>query len=332
MYAYHDDTEGFERDFVRRVLDFYRCERYERCGDRLRLVEVPDDAIVGVHRRWLLIELRSEWTVGETYPAGCLLAADFDEFMARGRDAAAGQGLRVLFTLDERTSLAGYSWTRHHLILDVMHDVVSHLSVLTPAEEWRAVPLTGTLPLCSASAYGTDPDTDDEYLLDVDGFLTPSTLAIGTIGAGPAVVLKREPSFFDGAGLVAHQHFAVSDDDTRIPYFVVAPDSAVPSGGWPTLLHGYGGFEVSLRPGYRGALGRAWLARGGCHAVRRHRRCGPAARHAALPYAAGRRRLDRRVRRPPRPGRTRASAAFFPVPPAASRPPLPADPAHHLHP
>lgn len=180
MYAYHDDTEGFERDFVRRVLDFYRCERYERCGDRLRLVEVPDDAIVGVHRRWLLIELRSEWTVGETYPAGCLLAADFDEFMARGRDAAAGQGLRVLFTPDERTSLAGYSWTRHHLIFDVMHDVVSHLSVLTPAEEWRAVPLTGTPPLCSASAYGTDPDTDDEYLLDVDGFLTPSTLAIGT--------------------------------------------------------------------------------------------------------------------------------------------------------
>jgi prolyl oligopeptidase len=339
VYAYHDDTEGFERDFVQRVLDFYRCERYERCGDRLRRVEVPDDAIVGVHRRWLLIELRSEWTVGETYPAGCLLAADFDEFMARGRDASAGRGLRVLFTPDERTSLAGYSWTRRHLILDVMHDVVSHLSVLTSAEDWRAVPLTGTPPLCSASAYGTDPDTDDEYLLDVDGFLTPSTLAIGTIGAGPAVVLKREPSFFDGAGLAADQHFAVSDDGTRIPYFVVAPDNAVvPSGGWPTLLHGYGGFEVSLRPGYHGALGRAWLARGGCHVVANIRgggEYGPrwhsAAGHAALPYAADRRRLDRRVRRSRRPGRTRAPAAFLPIPPAAVRPPLPAYPAYHLH-
>jgi prolyl oligopeptidase len=259
--AYHDDTEGFERDFIRRSLEFYRSELYQRCGARLRRVEVPEDAIVGVHRQWLLIELRSEWTVGQTYPPGCLLVADFDEFMAGRRD------LRVLFTPDERTSLAGYSWTRHHLILNVMHDVVSHLSVLTPAQDWHAAPLAGTPPLCTVSAWGTDSDTDDEYLLHVNGFLTPATLAIGTIGAGPAVVLKQAPAFFDGAGLAVHQHFTVSEDGTRIPYFVVSPDLPVPPGGWPTLLYGYGGFEISLQPGYRGALGRAWLARGGCYVV-----------------------------------------------------------------
>ncbi|MGH3830658.1 MAG: prolyl oligopeptidase family serine peptidase [Pseudonocardiaceae bacterium] len=281
VYAYHDDTEGFQRDFVGRVLDFYRSELYQRCGDQLRRVEVPEDAIVSVHRRWLLIELRGDWTVGqrtvgqwtvgqwtvgETYPAGCLLVADFDEFMAGARD------LRVLFTPDERSSLAGYRWTRHHLILDVMHDVVSHLSVLSPvlapARDWHVTPLTGTPPLCTVSAWGTDSDTDDEYLLDIDGFLTPPTLAIGTIGAGPAAPLKQAPSFFDSTGLAVRQHFAVSADGTRIPYFVVAPEhSAVPPGGWPTLLYGYGGFEISLRPGYRGGLGRAWLARGGCYVL-----------------------------------------------------------------
>jgi prolyl oligopeptidase len=307
--AYHDDTEGFERDFVGRALDFYRSELYLRCGDRLRRVEVPEDAIVGVFRRWLLIELRSEWTVGETYPAGSLLVADFDEFMARGRD------LRVLFTPEERTSLAGYSWTRHHLILDVMRDVISHLWVLTPDEDWRATPLTGTPPLCTASASGTDPDTDDEYLLDVDSFLTPSTLAIGTIGAGPAVVLKQAPSFFDGAGLAVHQHFAVSDDGTRIPYFVVAPDSAAPPGGWPTLLYGYGGFEISLQPGYGGARGRAWLARGGCYVVANIRgggeygprwHCAALTRHRHLVYedfaAVARDLVSRGLTTPPRLG------------------------------
>jgi prolyl oligopeptidase len=262
VYAYHDDTVGFERDFVGRVPDFYCSELYLRDGEQLRRVEVPDDALTSIYRQWLLIELRSEWTLSQTYPAGCLLVADFDEFMARG---AAGTALRVLFTPDERSSLAGYSWTRHHLILDVMRDVVSHLSVLTPAQDWRATPLTGTPPLSSVSASGTDPDVDDEYLLNVDGFLTPSTLAIGTLGTGPATVLKQAPSFFDPAGLAVHQHFAVSDDGTRIPYFVVAPDSAVPPGGWPTLLYGYGGFEISLQPGYGGALGRAWLTRGGCY-------------------------------------------------------------------
>lgn len=260
--AYHDDTEGFERDFVRRAIDFYHSERYLRADDQLLRVDVPDDALVGVHRQWLLIELRSDWTVGQTFPAGCLLVADFDQFMARGAGEA---GLLVLFMPDERTSLAGYSWTRHHLILNMMRDVVSHVSVLAPAEDWRAEPLTGTPALSRASAYGTDSHVDDEYLADIDGFLTPSTLAIGTIGDGPAVVLKQAPAFFDAAGFTVDQHFAVSEDGTRIPYFVVAPDSAVPAGGWPTLLYGYGGFEVSLQPGYRGALGRAWLARGGCY-------------------------------------------------------------------
>jgi prolyl oligopeptidase len=260
--ASHDDTEGFERDFVRRAIDFYHSERYLRAGDQLLRIEVPDDALVAVHRQWLLIELRSDWTVGQTYPAGCLLVADFDKFMARGAGEA---GLRVLFTPDEHTSLAGYSWTRHHLILNVMRDVVSHVSVLTPAEDWRAAPLTGTPALSTVSAGGTDSRVDDEYLINIDGFLTPSTLAIGTIGNDPATVLKQAPAFFDAAGFTVDQHFAVSEDGTRIPYFVVAPDSAVPAGGWPTLLYGYGGFEVSLQPGYRGALGRAWLARGGCY-------------------------------------------------------------------
>jgi prolyl oligopeptidase len=260
--ASHDDTEGFERDFVRRAIDFYHSERYLRAGDQLLRIEVPDDALVGVHRQWLLIELRSDWTVGQTYPAGCLLVAGFDKFMTRGPGEA---GLRVLFTPDEHTSLAGYSWTRHHLILNVMRDVVSHVSVLTPAEDWRAAPLTGTPALSTVSAGGTDSRVDDEYLVNIDGFLTPSTLAIGTIGNDPATVLKQAPAFFDAAGFTVDQHFAVSEDGTRVPYFVVAPDSAVPAGGWPTLLYGYGGFEVSLQPGYRGALGRAWLARGGCY-------------------------------------------------------------------
>lgn len=307
--AYHDDTEGFERDFVWRVLDFYRCELYQRCEQRLRRIEVPDDAIAGVHRQWLLIELRSAWTVGKTYPAGCLLVADFDKFMAGGRD------LRVLFTPDERTSLAGSHWTRHHLILDVMRDVVSQLSVLTPAQDWRATPLTDTPPLCSLSAWGTDPDTDDEYLLDVNGFLTPSTLAIGTIGAGPALALKQAPAFFDGAGLAVHQHFAVSDDGTRIPYFVVSPDTAVPPGGWPTLLYGYGGFEISLQPAYGGGRGRAWLARGGCYVLANIRgggeygpswHCATLKRHRHLVYedfaAVARDLVARGLTTPPRLG------------------------------
>jgi len=38
-------------------------------------------------------------------------------------------------------------------------------------------------------------------------------------------------------------------------------------GSNPTLLYGYGGFEISLQPGYDGAMGRSWLSRGGVYVV-----------------------------------------------------------------
>ena len=79
-----------------------------------------------------------------------------------------------------------------------------------------------------------------------------------------AVTIKASPAFFDTDGLRVSQHFATSDDGTRIPYFVVGrPD---PSAG-PTLLTGYGGFEVPLTPSYSGIIGRGWLERGGTYVV-----------------------------------------------------------------
>ena len=62
------------------------------------------------------------------------------------------------------------------------------------------------------------------------------------------------------------KRFAKSRDGTRVPYFVIWPRDAVADGSNPTLLYGYGGFEVSLTPGYSGGVGRAWLARGGTYA------------------------------------------------------------------
>ena len=56
---------------------------------------------------------------------------------------------------------------------------------------------------------------------------------------------------------VARQ-FAKSKDGTRVPYFIILPKGAVAGGKMPTLLYGYGGFEVSLDPDYSGTVGRAW--------------------------------------------------------------------------
>src|SRR5215471_16182398 len=62
VHAFHDPTEGFERDFVLRNIEFFRTEWWLRTGTGdLVQVAVPEDAIADVHREWLLIQTRSPW-------------------------------------------------------------------------------------------------------------------------------------------------------------------------------------------------------------------------------------------------------------------------------
>jgi prolyl oligopeptidase len=111
-----------------------------------------------------------------------------------------------------------------------------------------------------------DPDESDEYFLMVSGYLEPATLEYGCVGAQP-VTIKAMPAFFDASRLEVSQHFATSKDGTRVPYFQVSPRDMPLDGARPTLLYGYGGFEISLTPAYNASVGRGWLSQGGVFAV-----------------------------------------------------------------
>lgn len=264
--AYHDPTPGFERDFVVRMPEFFREELYllDRAGDEpvLTKIDAPDSANKSVHREWLLVRLREEWDVaGTTYTAGSLVAARLDDFLVGGRR------FEVLFEPDERSSLQSWAWTRHHLVLNTLVDVRSRLMVLTPTENgWRTGEMPGLPEIGTVGVAGVDPLESDTVWLTVTDFLTPTTLAVAEVGEQPEP-LKAMPAFFDADGLLAEQRFATSADGTRIPYFVVRPADLPMDGTAPTILHGYGGFEVSQTPGYSGLMGRGWLSRGGVYAV-----------------------------------------------------------------
>ncbi len=271
-FAYHDDTEGFERDLVGCSPDFHTSREYLLRPDGSHvLIDVPADARTDVHREWLLVRPRSPWILGDgslrggmstaatTHPEGSLLAFGFDDYLAGGRNAT------VLFAPTASRSLSYHVWTRHHLILVVLEDVATRLEVLTPQRDWASAPLPGGPELCATDVVGSDPDHSDEYLLDVSGYTQPSALLRGEV-SGPASpeTLREAPAFFDATGMRTRQFFAGSDDGTRIPYFVVGPDTDRPG---PTLMTGYGGFEIALTPYYSGIVGRGWLARGGTYVV-----------------------------------------------------------------
>jgi len=246
-----DRTPGFERTMISRAVDFFNDEVYQLRGDELLRVDAPTDASVSVHHDWLLIELRTDW---DGYAAGSLLAASYAGFLSGTRKLA------VVFAPDDRTSLHQYSWTRDKLVVVTLADVASRVQIFTPgtwtADDLDGVPANTNTTIVAADSYG------DEIFLDSSGFVTPSQLLHGTPERGVTEV-KQAPGFFDAAGIEVSQHFAVSADGTRVPYFVVGK----PGSGGPTLLGGYGGFEVSRTPGYDGVLGRLWLARGGTYVL-----------------------------------------------------------------
>lgn len=253
--AGYDSTPGFERLLVSQSTDFFNRERYEVRGDELVRIDVPTDAAISIHRDWLLIRPRVEWTVGETtYAAGTLLAARYDDYLAGNRD------LSVVFEPDDHSSMQNFAWTRDRLLLQTLVDVIGHIELVTPGTWERAdipgVPEHATTVIVDVDEYG------DEIFLDSSGFDSPSRLLWGHAG-GAVTEIKRAPAFFDASEVEVSQHFATSADGTRIPYFVVGQRGVTEPR--KTLLSGYGGFESSMLPGYAGVLGRLWLTQGGTY-------------------------------------------------------------------
>jgi prolyl oligopeptidase len=107
-----------------------------------------------------------------------------------------------------------------------------------------------------------DADLSDELFLLGEDFLTPSSLYWVD---GQEEMLRAAPERFDSSGLEISQHFATSVDGTRIPYFLVGPSG--PPEPRPTVLTGYGGFEISMGAHYSAVVGHSWLSAGGQYAV-----------------------------------------------------------------
>jgi prolyl oligopeptidase len=252
-----DRTPGFERTILSRAVDFYNDEIYElRDGEWIR-IDVPTDARTSIHREWLLIRPRSDWTTGATtYPAGSLLAAKYDEYLTGNAE------LSVVFEPDEHTSLENYAWTRDQLILVTLVDVASAVEIVTPGS-WRREPIPG-IPANTNTVVVDVDEYGDEIFLDSSGFDTPSRLLWGHAGR-ELVEIKSAPAFFDTTDIEVSQHFVASADGTMIPYFVVGHRGSTEPG--KTLLAGYGGFESSNTPSYSGVLGRLWLTRGGTYVL-----------------------------------------------------------------
>ena len=260
--AMHDDSPGYERDFVSRSIAFYNDELYFLKDKQLIKIDAPNSANKSAFHDYLTIELREAWEVnGKTYPAGALLIGNFDKFLAGDRQ------LDMVYEPTDKTALAGFGFTKDYLYLNVLEDVKNRVYVCRLGDpQWKREPLVGAPAFGTVSLGAVDADESNDYFMTTTDYLTPTTLSMGQIGQEPRR-LKSLPAFFDASNLTISQNFAVSKDGTKIPYFMVANKDLKLDGNNPTLLYGYGGFEISMQPGYSAGVGRAWTTQGGVYVV-----------------------------------------------------------------
>lgn len=252
-------------DVVHRVPTFFTAVRYLYADDgEHRKIGIPDDATFhGLMNGQMIVELKSDWKPADIeYLQGSLISIDFESFMAGSRD------FRVIFVPTERSAIprGGVRWTRDYLILNQLQDVTSKLSRFEFLEgEWVGTDIE-TEMLGSISLDDAAEDSN-VFFFTYQGFLRPSTLYVANEGGTSIEPLFSLPEFFDTQGMSVEQHFATSKDGTKVPYFLVLPANYEATGDTPTLLYGYGGFQVSRTPSYSATVGHAWLQRGGAYAV-----------------------------------------------------------------
>jgi prolyl oligopeptidase len=256
------DDLGYHREFINRGTDFFNSETFVIENGELRKLPVPSHAVVEPFGDQVLIRLRKPWEAGgKSYAAGSLLAMDWNRFMEGKSDFA------ELFKPTARTSLTSITTTRNYVILTVLDNVASRLYSFTRKDsQWQSKQLpTPNFGVVSVNA--VDNVNSDEYFLTSSDVTKPSSLYLRSAERDGEELLKQLPEFYQAQGLAITQHEATSKDGTRVPYFQVAAKTVKANGRNPTLLYGYGGFQLSSLPNYNPGAGVGWLEQGGVYVI-----------------------------------------------------------------
>jgi prolyl oligopeptidase len=160
-------------------------------------------------------------------------------------------------------TLTGFTIVGGKLALQYLKDVVAHLELSAlDGRLLREIALPG---LGSTSAVVGDPDDDLAYY-SYESFTQPPTIFETRLGSGATKQYFQPKVPIDATKFVVEQEKFRSKDGTTVPMFVIHAKDRQKDGAAPTILYGYGGFQIAETPSFSSSI-FPWIEKGGVYAV-----------------------------------------------------------------
>ncbi|MEO7176571.1 MAG: S9 family peptidase, partial [Saprospiraceae bacterium] len=254
--VYRDGSKSYT--IIGRRMTTFTGNNYVWSNGKAVKLDIPEDCdISSILNNQLLIQLKSDWKANNTtYKSGSLISLNVSDLI-KGQKT-----IQVVLVPDEFSSISEINSTKNKLLVNVLTNVTNQLYIYSFADgKWSRqkvqAPELGTVSVISCS------ELTDQYFFKFENFITPSTLYFADAGKNTFKAYKSMPAYFDASKYEVKQFKAKSKDGTMIPYFMVSAKNIKHDGNNPTLIYGYGGFEISLQPFYSATFGYAWLDHGG---------------------------------------------------------------------
>lgn len=160
-------------------------------------------------------------------------------------------------------TLNGVNFLNDQLVLNYLKDAHTLIKIYQPDGKFvRDVSLPG---IGSAGGFG-GKRADTETFYTYSSYNAPPTIYRYDMKTGKSTLFRKANVKFDGSKYTVEQVFYRSKDGTRVPMFITYKKGIKLDGRNPTILYGYGGFNIAITPGF--SVARVpWLEMGGIYAV-----------------------------------------------------------------
>jgi prolyl oligopeptidase len=262
--VYRDRAGAVLAVLFNRPLDTFRSETWELVDGRPVKLSLPERvSVYGVQGGSFILSPDEDWArPGRSHKAGSLLAICIPCVRPTDGPVVVSNQVETIFEPTDRQSIGSVRVMQDRVVVAISDNVVGRLAVFQNRGEFGWPRTDIATPDNVDVSLGDASKSRGTFFVATQGFLTPQTLSLANV-TGDADVIRQAPARFDASTHVTEQFEARSSDGTMIPYFVTRPRDMAMDGSAPTILFGYGGFQISFPPAYKPEMGKLWLENGG---------------------------------------------------------------------